>query len=279
VFRHRVELVPKIEQHAELGSDRYHGLLLDPQSASLHPAKYVAGLASAATRAGARLFGRTEVTRLDERAGCWIATTPAGTLQADRILIATNGYTTGLTPRLRQRLLPIGSYVVTTERLDASVAAALLPRNRMAFDSKHVLHYFRLTPDRRLLFGGRAEFRTPVPRRLHEAADILRGARIEVFPQLADAGIDYGWGGNVAMTRDQLPHAGRLGGLYFAAGYCGHGVAMATWLGDQIARRMAGQSIVHPLIDQPFPTFPLVRGRPWFLPFVGAYYRVLDRIS
>ena len=149
----------------------------------------------------------------------------------------------------------------------------------MAFDSKHFLHYFRLTADRRLLFGGRAEFRTPTDRTTRRAADILRRGMTGVFPELAETPIDYAWGGKVAMTRDQLPHAGQMGGLFFAGGYCGHGVAMATLLGDLVARRMAGQTVVHPLFDGAFRSFPLYRGTPWFLPLVGAYYSVKDLIE
>jgi glycine/D-amino acid oxidase-like deaminating enzyme len=99
---------------------------------------------------------------------------------------------------------------------------------------------------------------------------------VEVFPELADVRVDYGWGGNVAFTRDQMPHAGRLGGLYYSGGYCGHGIAMATHLGDQIARRIAGEPIAHPFFDDRFPAIPLYTGRPWFLPLAGAYYRVMD---
>ena len=97
-----------------------------------------------------------------------------------------------------------------------------------------------------------------------------------MFPQLADASIEYAWGGNVAFTRDEMPRAGTLDGLFYAGGYCGHGIAMATYLGDHIARRMAGEAIENPLFDDHFPAIPLYSGRPWFLPLVGAYYRLRD---
>src|SRR5207247_2778761 len=141
------------------------------------------------------------------------------------------------------------------------------------------LYYFRLTADHRLLFGGRAEFSTPTDGSLRRAASILRDGLVRIFPQLAQVCIEYAWSGNVAFTRDQMPHAGRLDGAYYAGGYCGHGIAMATYLGDLVARRMAGESIEHPLMDDRFPPIPLYRGRPWFLPLVGAYYKLRDIVD
>src|SRR5262249_10745525 len=131
----------------------------------------------------------------------------------------------------------------------------------------------------RLLFGGRAEFSRPDETTTRHAAEILRRDLDRVFPQLAGTAIDYAWGGNVGFTRDELPHAGRLDGVYYAGGYCGHGVAMATYLGEQIARRIAGDATDHPLFDDRFPAIPLYSGDPWFLPLVGAYYRVKDAIE
>jgi glycine/D-amino acid oxidase-like deaminating enzyme len=129
------------------------------------------------------------------------------------------------------------------------------------------------------LFGGRAVFGRPTPQTSRRSADILQRDMVSVFPSLASARIDYAWSGNVAFTRDQLPHAGMQDGVHYSAGYCGHGVAMGTYLGGLIARRIAGEREPHPLIDRPFPAIPLYRGTPWFLPFVGAYYRVLDWLS
>jgi glycine/D-amino acid oxidase-like deaminating enzyme len=203
-------------------------------------------------------------------------TTGAGDILARDVLVATNGYTGAESPALQRRFVPIGSYIIATEPLAAGLAEALLPRERMAFDSKNFLYYFRVTPDRRLLFGGRAEFGRPNPQTTRRAAAILRKGMAAIFPQLAAAQVEYAWGGNVAFTRDQLPHAGLLDGCYYAGGYCGHGVAMATYLGEQIARRMAGELIQQPLFDDRFPAIPGYSGTPWFLPLVGAYYQVMD---
>ena len=276
VFNHRVELVPAAEQQAEIGSTAYHGLSVDERSGALNPAKYVDQLAAVACRAGAAIVEDTPVLSLSRKASISTLATPRGECQCDDVLIATNGYTTGVTSSLQRRLVPIGSYIIATEPLTPDQAAALLPKRRMAFDSKQFLHYFRLTKDNRLLFGGRAEFSRPTADTTRRCAEILRHDMLWVFPSLADARIDYAWGGNVAFTRDQLPHAGRLDEAYYAAGYCGHGVAMATSLGETIARRIAGAPVEHPLVDNRFPAIPLYRGTPWFLPLAGAYYKLLD---
>ena len=276
VFDHPVRLVPRAEQRAELGSDAYHGLLVDERSGALNPARYVRGLAAAAARAGAAIVTGSGVLSITRQPDGWRVRTSGGDVEARDVLVATNGYTNGASPALQRRFVPIGSYIIATEPLDDGVAVSLLPRRRMAFDSKHFLYYFRVTADRRLLFGGRAEFGRPNPDTTRRAAAILRKGMTRVFPELGGVRIDYAWGGNVAFTRDQMPRAGRLDGVYYAGGYCGHGVAMATCLGEQIARRIAGEPIDHPLFDDRFPAIPLYSGNPWFLPLVGAYYQVKD---
>jgi glycine/D-amino acid oxidase-like deaminating enzyme len=221
----------------------------------------------------------TKVERVEKIASGWRVQTSAGTVAAREILVATNGYTGAATPLVRRRIVPVGSYIIATEPLSESQARELLPTRRMAFDSKHFLYYFRVTSDQRLLFGGRAEFTPPNAQSVRRAAAILRRGMTKVFPDLASVRVDYAWGGNVAFTRDQLPHAGRIGGLYVAGGYGGHGIALATELGDLIARRIVGEAADNPLLDIELPTIPFYRGTPWFLPFAGAYYKVKDWIS
>ena len=279
VFRHHVHVVPRSAQRSEIGSEAYHGVLVDEASGALNPAKYVEGLAVAAARRGATIVTGAGVTRVQRHSSGWRVETAAGAVAARDVLFATNGYTNGASPALRRRLVPIGSYIIATEPLAPAQAASILPRARMAFDSKHVLHYFRLTGDSRLLFGGRAAFTRPAAATTRRAAAILRRDMQAIFPELAGTSIEYAWGGNVAFTRDQIPHAGMLNGAYYAAGYCGHGIAMATALGEQIARRMAGEPAAHPLIGDRFPAIPLYSGRPWFLPLVGAYYQVKDWLA
>jgi glycine/D-amino acid oxidase-like deaminating enzyme len=152
----------------------------------------------------------------------------------------------------------------------------------MLFDSKNFLYYFRLSADGRMIFGGRAAFAPETPNTVRESAEILRRGMIEVYPQLKDAKVDYAWGGTLGFTFDLLPHAGRTeDGLHYALGCGGHGVALLTYLGACVARRIAGQAVDSPLFALPFPTAPLglYDGNPWFLPFAGMYYRFLDAVK
>ena len=276
VFDHRVELVTAADQHSEVDSDAYYGLMIDERSEALNPARLVEGLAAAAARAGAALAEGARVRRVARAGSRWIVTTDRGAIDARDVLLATNGYADEAAPWLQRRLVPIGSYIIVTAPLSPADASMLMPRRRMAFDSKHFLHYFRVTRDGRLLFGGRAEFGRPTAETTLRCADILRREMGAIFPALASTRIEYGWGGNVAFTRDQLPHAGRLRGAYYAGGYCGHGVAMATFLGALIGRRLVGESFDHPLLDDRLPAIPLYWGTPWFLPLAGAYYKLKD---
>ncbi|MGE5243652.1 MAG: NAD(P)/FAD-dependent oxidoreductase [Betaproteobacteria bacterium] len=277
-FSHRVELVPRSRQRSEIGTDAYHGLLVDECGAALNPARYVEGLAAAAERAGAQIIERCEVSELLRNGARWTVATPHGNVDAADALVATNGYTGPATPWLRSRVVPIGSYAIATEPLSGAQAADLLPHGRTAFDSKHLLHYFRLTATRRLVFGGRAAFASPAPETTRRAASVLHRDLLRVFPQLADVRVTHAWGGAVAFTRDRLPHAGQRD-AYYSLGYCGHGIALATCLGTAVARRLSGEPVTNPLMDRRFPSIPLYRGRPWFLPLVGAYFRLKDLLG
>lgn len=257
---------------AEIGSTRYHGGLVDPLAGSLHPARLAAGLAGAAERAGARIVEGTELRGLRWEGAGFALQTSGGPLRARQVLVATNGYTGPAVPALQRRVVPIGSYLIATAPLPPDLARRLIPRGRVLSDTKNLLFYFRLSPDGRMVFGGRAAFTpTPVAR---SAAILMRGMR-EVFPELSSTPVEYAWGGQVAFTLDQMPHAGRLEGVHYALGYCGHGVAMATWLGARVGEALAGDGTM-PRLAEPFCAPPLYRGRPWFLPLVGDYYRVRD---
>jgi len=282
VFGHKVDLLARSEQRTEIGSDAYHGVLIDPRSAALNPARYVDGLAKAAARRGARIVTGVAVDRLTRAGGAWRVTTGHGDIRARDVVLATDAYSDRAARALQRRLVPVGSYIIATEPQPPALTAALLPNRRVAFDSKNVLFYFRLTDDHRVMFGGRAEFTQPSSDTIRRAAAILRRGLTRVFPQLESAAVEYAWGGNVAFARDQMPHAGRLDGAYTAAGYAGHGIAMATWLGDAIGRLASGEPIdprQAALTKDPFPSIPFYTGRPWFLPLVGAYYKVMDWIQ
>ena len=260
---------------SEIGSARYYGGLLDPGAASVHPGRYVQGLAVAAERAGASLIERAEVLGVRREGGASVVETSRGTLRAGEVLVATNGYTGAAFPRLQRRVVPVGSYLIATAPLGDAVASRLVPRGRVLSDTKNLLYYFRLSPDGRMVFGGRAAF-TPTP--VSRSAELLSRAMAEVFPELAGADVEYAWSGQVAFALDQMPHAGRLDGLHYALGYAGHGVAMSTWLGARMGEALAGGERL-PEIASPFRAVPCYRGSPWFLPLVGGYYRFRDWMS
>jgi len=284
-LNHKVRVIPRNELHHEIGSSFYHGGLLDEASAGLNPARYVAGLVRAAESAGASLYDQTRVEKIEREAKgsgkMFRLSTSRGILRAREVFVATSGYTGDATPTLRKKIVPIGSYIIVTEPLSEDVARDVSPGNRMMFDSKNFLYYFRLTPDRRMLFGGRAAFFPETAKTVQKSAEILRQGMIRVFPQLRDARVAYAWGGTLDFAFDLLPHAGQLDGLYFALGYAGHGVAMATYLGMKMANSICGEREENPFAELPFPDAPLgiYRRTPWFLPFVGAWYKFLDWVN
>jgi glycine/D-amino acid oxidase-like deaminating enzyme len=278
-FGHDVRFVAKADAAVELGSDVYHGLLVDERSARLHPAQYVRGLALAALRGGARLHERTRVLRVEADGPGLRIETSRGALRAAEIVLATNGHTGPAFPALRARLVSVGSYMIATEPLPSAVADRLIPRRRVVYDSWNLLHYFQIVPDGRLLFGGRATFSRPTPSSVRASAARLREDLIRTFPELAGVGIDYAWGGHVALTRDRMPHAGRLGRWHYAAGYSGHGIAAGTALGRAVARRLLGDRPADPPLRMGLPAIPMYRGRAWFLPAFSAWYRLADRLS
>jgi len=278
-FNHPVKLLNRSAQRIELGTDFYHGLLIDERSGGVHPAKYVRGLALAAERSGAQLHEKTPALRIERDGSKFKIVTPRGSIAAQDVLIATNGYTDAVAPKIRRRVIPIGSYIIATEPLPTDLAAKMLPRRRVVYDSKNFLAYLRLSADNRLLFGGRAEYKPSTPQTTRQSVDILRRSMIEVFPELANTRIDYSWSGNVCFTFDRLPRAGRMDGLHHALAYAGHGVALATYLGAQMAEIISGGSGNNPFADLPFNPIPLYDGRPWFMPLGAWWYKFLDVIS
>jgi glycine/D-amino acid oxidase-like deaminating enzyme len=281
-FNHQLRIVPRHELSAEIGSEIYFGGLVDKASAGLNPARYAAGLAQAALRAGANIYENARALKITRTSGGdFQIETSRGNILARHVLIATSGYTSSTTPALQKKVIPIGSFIIATEPLPDTTARELSPRNRMIYDSKHYLHYYRLTPDNRMLFGGRAAFFPETKSTVRQSAEILRRDMIKIFPQLNNTRIQFAWGGTLDFCFDTMPHVGQSDGMYYALGYAGHGVAMATYLGTKIAERIAAGTAEIPFADIPFPGAPLglYNGRPWFLPFAGAYYKVLDWIS
>ncbi|MEU9171985.1 FAD-binding oxidoreductase [Streptomyces sp. NPDC048420] len=283
-FDHETQLLSRGELKSELGSDYYHGALLDPLSAALHVGKYVHGMAEAAERAGAEIHERNAATGLTRLSGGGFdVETLHGTIRAKQVMAATDAYTDKALPWFRKRLINVGSFIIVTEPLGEERARELIPNGRLVVDSKNIGHYLRLTPDNRLAFGGRARFAPSNPASDVKSGDILKREMAEIFPQLADVRIDYVWGGMVGFSWDRLPHAGEAEGakgLYYSMGYCGHGVQMATYMGRAVAEMMDGKPEANPLRGLGFPKVPVpfYNGTPWFLPFGGAYYKAKDRL-
>ncbi|MEO3417030.1 FAD-binding oxidoreductase [Roseovarius sp. CAU 1744] len=277
-FEVPVTLVPRGEQHAEIGSGLYHGGAIYHDHAAVDPGRYHAGLVSLCRQAGVSFVSQTAATGLSQDDGGATVATPRGSIAARDVVLATNGYSGTLSRWHQRRIIPIGSYIIATEELPASLMDELNPNNRIVSDTRKVVYYYRSSPDRkRILFGGRVSATETdtinSARRLY--ADLLR-----IFPQLSGRRVTHSWMGFVGYTFDSLAHAGQDGKIHHAMGYCGSGVGMASYLGMKTGLRVLG----HPeagtgIADVAFPTRPLYRGRPWFLPAAVEYYRLKDRIG
>jgi glycine/D-amino acid oxidase-like deaminating enzyme len=280
-FNHPTRLIPAAQLRSEVGSDAYFGGLVDDVSAGLNPAQYVGGLARATAKAGATLCPQARVLRIGRSGGGFVLETNRGSLQAQRVFVATAGYTGGATPAFQKKIIPIGSFIIATERLREDLAQALIPNSRMIFDSKHYLHYFRMW-DQRLIFGGRAAFFPENRSTIRRSAEILRQDMLRVFPQLGDARIEYAWGGTLDFAFDTMPHVGEMDGIAYALGFAGHGVALGTYLGQTAAQAMLdGNTKDHPFNFSSFPGAPLglYNGWPWFLPVAGLWHWILDLVE
>jgi glycine/D-amino acid oxidase-like deaminating enzyme len=284
-FNHPLRIVPKSELKSEIGSDIYFGGMVDEVSAGLNPARFVTGLAHAAQRAGSGLFEHARVENIKRQSSQseprFRVRTSRGSLTAREVILASGAYTTRATPALQEKIIPIGSYIIATEPLLPALTRELSPRNRMIYDSKHFLYYYRLTPDNRMLFGGRAAFFPETENTVRQSAEILRRGMITVYPQLRETKVEYVWGGTLDFTLDVMPHAGKLDDMYFALGFAGHGVAAATWTGTKLAGIICGEPSDIPFDGIKFPNAPfgLRAGNTWALPLAGAYYKVLDWLT
>lgn len=274
-----VRLVPPEQVRDEVESDAFHGALIQTTSAQLHPARFGVGLAEAAARTGARIYEEAEVTGLDRLPQGWRVTSARGTINATQVLVATGGAPAAAPfGYFRRRIISVGSFVIATEPLDNATIDRLLPGRRNYVTSKNIGNYFRLTPDNRLIFGGRARFAISDPRSDLKSGRILEETMGALFPALRGVGVDHVWGGMVDLTADRLPRAGEQDGLYYAMGYSGHGVQMATHMGQQMARVMSGEPDANPWADLDWPSVPGHFGKPWFLPLVGLWYKWQDVI-
>jgi glycine/D-amino acid oxidase-like deaminating enzyme len=268
------------ELRAEIGSDAFHGAILYPKSAMMHMGRYVAGLAGAAARHGTTIWEGAPVTDRARDGAGWRLTTPRGSLSAGTVILATGAYTSAPFSWFRRRIIPVGSFLVTTRPLTGAEVAATMPGNRTCVTTMNIGHYFRLSPDNRLIFGGRARFSaTSDAASDARAGAILRKSLAEIFPRLAGVEIEHCWGGLVGMTRDRLPRAGTADGVIYGMGYSGHGAQMSTLVGQALADIAMGRTGTNPLDGLDWPAVPFHAGKSWFMPLVGAWFGLKDRLS
>ncbi|MDX7950544.1 FAD-binding oxidoreductase [Lichenihabitans sp. Uapishka_5] len=265
---------------SEVGSDRFHGAMLSRKSAMMHMGRYVAGLAYAAHRHGATLWENAPVTARRREGGRWRLTTPRGEITATDMIAATDAYTSGPFDYYRRRIVSVGAFILATRPLTPDEVARVMPGDRTCVTTMNVGNFFRLSPDKRLIWGGRARFSTVSDQRSDaKSGHILRQALARTFPELANVEIDHCWGGLVGMTRDRFPRAGQEDGVWHAMGYSGHGAQMATHMGNVLAEMVLGRPDANPMHGMRWDAFPLYSGKPWFMPVVGMYYKLKDMVS
>lgn len=220
----------------QVHSRRYHGGLFEPAAMHFHPLKYAQGIAAAAQRGGARIFGNSPATGLQRDGAGWRVTTPQGQVQAQRVVLSCGGYLAGLHRRVDAAVLPIATYVMVTEPLGARLGEAM-STSAAVYDSRFAFDYYRPLPDTRLLWGGRISVRDRAPQ---EVERLLRRDLRKVFPDLADARIDYAWSGLMSYARHEMPQIGEIEpGLWLAQAFGGHGVAPTTFGGELVAAAIA----------------------------------------
>ena len=222
-----------------IASERYAGGLLDAQSGHLHPLNYTLGLARAAVAAGVRIYEHSLVGQLNQGAP-HVLKTAQGEVHAQYVVLACNTFIEHLSPALNRKIMPVGTYVMTTEPIAPERFKKLMPAGAAICDSRFVLDYFRPTPDGRVLWGGKVSYSGHAPRDLAQA---MRADMLKTLPQLADIKVSHAWGGVVDITMNRAPHFGRLAStVYFAQGYSGHGVNITGLAGKLIAEAIAGQA-------------------------------------
>jgi glycine/D-amino acid oxidase-like deaminating enzyme len=279
-----VSLLSRSEVLQLTGSAIYCGGLLDRRGGTVQPLAYVRGLAHAVLRAGGRIHTHSPALRLGRRPGSWSTDTPQGSVSAPVVIIATDAYTDSVSEELRRTIVPVPSFQVATAPIPAELRSTILPEGHAASDTWHLLRYFRLDANGRLVLGSRGTFsQSPQLRDVHYHYHAVH----EIYPQLKGVPFEYHWGGLVAMTQDQLPHLHELApGLLAGLGYNGRGVAMATVMGRLLARRALGAQVVElgfpvsPVLPVPFHALSGIGARATiqYLRFVDGLARLSGRL-
>jgi gamma-glutamylputrescine oxidase len=239
-YRHELKLVQPQDIHSVVGSDRYAGGLIDMGSGHLHPLNLALGEAALAASLGVQVFEHSAVTRIDYGPQVKVHT-DRGTVQAQTLVLGCNAYLNDLNPEIGGKVLPAGSYIIATEPLSEEQARQLLPQDMAVCDQRVTVDYYRLSSDRRLLFGGACHYSGRDPR---DIAAYMQPKMLEVFPQLAGVTIDYQWGGMIGIGANRLPQIGRLKhqpNVFYAQAYSGHGLNATHLAGRLLGEAIAGQ--------------------------------------
>ncbi len=273
-----VELLDRADIERRVGTRAFAGGWCDGRAGAIQPLAYARGLAAAAQRAGAAIHGRTAVTALERYDGNWIATMATGArVTASHVVIATNGYSDGLWPGLRQTLLAANSFIVATRPMYGQAAQAILARGETVATSQRLLLYFRKDHTGRLLIGGRGAFADP--RRPKDFAHLERALAL-LFPQLGPLQFEYHWAGRIAVTRDFMPHVHEPApGITIAVGCNGRGIALCTSFGKHVAERLTRETAVFPYPVSPLAPFPFHGLQRCYIGAGVAWYSLLDRLS
>jgi len=266
-------VIEKSDLPQESGSNFYHGGIVFHDHGGLHPAKFHAGLLKLAREAGARVVGHCNVRAVNAVGNGFEIDTAAGIVRAGDVIAATNGYIDRVFQKIRNRIVPAFSYIIATEPLSPNLVSSAIPNGRMIVESRDIHSYYRPSPDgRRILFGGRAALRGIDEK---ASARFLHKTLVALYPQLQGVKLTHSWKGQLAFTRDTMPHMGQHKGIYYALGYCGSGVAMAPYLGHRIAQKMLGTEIQpSPFEKIELPAIPFYNGVPWFLPLMDMWRRI-----
>lgn len=274
----RVELLDRAAVARQVGTEAFAGGWLDGRAGAIQPLAYARGLVHAAQQAGASVHGHTAVTTLERQGSTWVASTGTGAqVRAQRVVIATNGYTGALWPGLAQTVLSANSFIVATRPLKPADAQAILARGETASTSQRLLLYFRKDAAGRLLMGGRGFFTEP--RGPQDFAHLERSLEL-LFPQLGRFDYEYRWAGRIAITRDFMPHIHEPApGMTMALGCNGRGIALCTSLGQHIAARLTDSGHAFPYPVSPIVPIPLHGLQRFYIAAGVAWYSLLDKLG
>ena len=280
VVDYEVRIVPPEEAATELGTDAYHGLMVNERSGGLQPAKFVRGMAQAAERAGAEIHEGTRVLGIEKitshNGSRFRVRTERGDIFTQEVFLAANAWVGKIAPQFRQRVFPAESFVIATEPLPDDLARRLIPHRRVVYDTRNLVAYYTLSRENRMVWGGE---RTATGQSAERNIETLRRGMLKVFPELGKAAIDYFWSGTLGMTLDQTAHAGQVDGMWYSMCYVGHGVTLATYLGEQMANAILGLESFNPFDGLAIPRMPFYQGQAWFVNLGKAWFQLLDKVG